>query len=286
VFFAFSGLFFAMTVFVLFRSEQPFGPAAVVAYISSLILTILMLAAPFLGAYFINYYRKLHQIEEAILLLSEKIDPPPDSSSVSDGDLEHPTGVSAVTVIEPPSPAPTGNDSASVNDNSQQIASNETAINTEIRQLIPSDDAPERNRMPTAEKVSKTIDTDELSNQMSLFGSWSGETSKNAMVDNSSDEVLQDDTNNLDINKVDASTLIRAYVLLNDGESLYVRGKSPLSMKKGRKMEVIDVGVYELTIEKLKKETEIHFMLNDKTKSIDNPIKILSGTDNECYPEF
>ena len=279
-FFAFSGVFFVLTLLVLFQSPEPFGLAAIVAYIACLSLTILLFSAPYFAAYFINYYRKLHQIEEAILLLSEhqKVassdDPPlPPYSAVSlletDDDVE-----SAEEPVDSHWQSDAADESSGDGDHTPVSRGVQNASESESSEMIqPSEPPIERRRK--ARKDAMLESQDEF--QLSLFF-------PNASHEKQADSL--DTEGKADPETEEPLTEILAYCLLDDGSEIYLRGDPPFSWKEGIKMISNEVGKYHVDPLDLQDPIQVCFLLNDDEKRMSRKWEVKPTTLNECYPEF
>jgi hypothetical protein len=273
-FFAFSGLFFLLTLLVMFQSEEPFGIAAVIAYFSCLSLTILLLSTPYFASYFINYYRKLHQIEEAILLISEKegiINP----SLPHDLDFNEPP-YSAVTVMDERAPGQNAVDDKAEPTDGHPM---EPPLNP-TDDIIPETGGREGSaQSQLTKKAEKTTEEEDAeAGQLSLLDG----------MFQSPPTPLKEASAELPVEKESESvrTTIQAYALLDTGCDLYIRGDSPFSWKKGRKMKRLDVGKYELIFDDLNEPVEVNFWVNNRKESLSPRITVEPGVKNECYPEF
>ena len=275
-FYAFSGLFFLLTLLVMFRSEEPFGVAAVVAYFACLSLTILLLSVPYFASYFINYYRKLHQIEEAIVRITEYRQ----LSNLPAGDLtneeEHPP-YSAVSAIEE-SISP--EEIRLLKENSSQVpfgSSADSDQEVDAEQISVS-----RRDSVTPKPPSKTTEEEDLDRgQLSLLDDmFAAAFSPEEKSIPEAETVAEEEEPSI------APTTIQAYALLDPDCNLYIRGKSPFPEPKGAKMEKLDVGKYELILHDLADPVTITFWMNNKKRSLSAEVKAEPGTVNEYYPEF
>lgn len=282
--FAFSGVFFLLTLVVLFQSAEPFGVAAIVAYFSSLSLTILLFSAPYFASYFINYYRKLHQIEEAILLISEhrSVGPSPDQKPIPP--------YSAVSVIESHDPESDSDPRAF-----QEIDADSTILEDEPPHLTPPasstlsseasndtqesenriEDSPSTKRVSRRESMLKS--QDEF--QLSLFDTPSSPASEDQLHDASNG----DDSTEAESRK--PLTEIQAYCLLDNGSGLFLRGDPPFSWDEGTPMQVPEVGKFVLEPFPLEKGIRVCFLINDDEKKMSSEWEIEPSISNECYPE-
>ena len=259
----------------MFRSEEPFGVAAVVAYFACLSLTILLLSVPYFASYFINYYRKLHQIEEAIVRITEHQQLSGLSIRSMESGEEHPP-YSAVSTIE------------------ESISSEEIALLKENSSMIPFGSVPEaemetstdhasgKSRISTAEKhPTKTTEEEDLDRgQLSLLDDmFAAELPQKELFQEEAQEAEEEEPSII-------PTTIQAYALLDPDCDLYIRGKSPFPEPKGVKMEKLDVGKYELILRDIAEPVTITFWMNNKKRSLSREVKTEPGTVNECYPEF
>ena len=259
----------------MFRSEEPFGVTAVVAYFACLSLTILLLSVPYFASYFINYYRKLHQIEEAIVRITEhqQISGLPIRSIESHE--EHPP-YSAVSSIE------------------ESIPGEEIALLKETSSLIPFGSVSETDSVASATHLSeknrgsvtegnhptKTTEEEDLDRgQMSLLDDmFATEIPQEELIPET--QLTEEEEPSI------APTTIQAYALLDPDCDLYIRGKSPFPEPKGVKMEKLDVGKYELILRDVTDPVSISFWMNNKKRCLNGEIKAEPGTVVECYPEF
>lgn len=291
ILFAFSGVFFLLTLLVLFQSKEPFGIAAVIAYISCLTLTILLFSAPYFASYFINYYKKLHQIEEAILLLSDQ-----GKSNLKQVDevsaLPPYSAVSALT-DEEHAEMLQGNDDSGVNDlHSSELSDSDKNSGEENRSPSESesrvgtrevddqtnDSSGSSVRKPAPKKKSKSGLTSEDEFQLSLFDipqeAVEIQTEADMEPKVPDDSVAQNDSE------------IHAFLLLDGSAKLFIRGDAPFSWDKGIELKSLDVGKF--TTEAFTVETPINvkFLINDNEKKISEEFVIEPGILNECYPEI
>lgn len=280
---------------VLFQSSEPFGVAAVVAYFSCLTLTILLFSAPYFASYFINYYRKLHQIEEAIVLLSEhktsgivvKEETYPPHSAVSlleeNGTGEHNIGsIDSSHLISETTDTgeePVINSYTSVDSLQNSTASKEQSEDTFLKSKgISSEtvlDVPKRKKTSKKEK-SEPLDVNTGELQLSLFDL------------NDSKEGDFTDAGNVEeiIATPAAKTELYAFLLLDSGCSLYLRGDSPFSRESGILLRELDVGKYVADPFELEEPIEVQFLINDDPKRSSLPCKIEPNICNECYPDI
>lgn len=272
--YAFSGLFFLLTLLVMFQSEEPFSIAAVVAYISCLTLTILLVSIPPFASYFINYRRKLHQIEEAILLLSEKRD------IVKEVNTREEPSYSAVTEIENPSlEILFSNDVPESLLVDEEKEEEEETLSVKTEPEIESEPVLEETETKPKAKTKTPEEIDRERGQMSLLDMFS-----------STEENVIEETVIVEPEKTpereSCPTIIQAYVLLDEGLDLYIRGDSPLWAEEGVKMAQLDVGKYELILDDLTEPAMITFWINDQKKSNDTALRVTPGSTHECYPEI
>ena len=273
--FALSGVFFLLTLLVLFQSKEPFGIAAVVAYITSLFLTILLFSAPYFAAYFISYHRKLHQIEKAIVLLSEQM-----SGSTSPAKDAMPP-YSSVSLIGDTESISVKNDrSGHFPDSLDSIAEGHHAdIAGEGYATDPKLDTDRRK--PAAKKKTRNKPKPDVLRskddyQMSLF-------------DSSLDNETESETSPIEVNQpasVTEPTEIHAYMLLDTGNSLFVRGDSPYSWEKGLELNLLDVGKYRTEPFVIDDAIEVSFLINDNPKQMSERYRIEPSISNECYPDI
>lgn len=279
-FFAFSGVFFVLTLLVLFQSPEPFGLAAIVAYIACLSLTILLFSAPYFAAYFINYYRKLHQIEEAILLLSEH-------QKVASSDESPLPPYSAVSLLE--------SDDA---DSSEQSVDSQLESDPTVEDSSVDGDQTPASRV--AENGSESESPGSVQHAEST-GERRRKTRKDAMLEsqdefqlslffpNSSHEADSESLENenpSDFEPERPLTEILAYCLLDDGSEIFLRGDPPLSWKEGVKMTSNEVGKFHADSLDLQDPIQVRFLLNDDEKRMSRKWEVNPMTLNECYPEF
>ncbi len=277
--FALSGVFFLLTLLVLFQSKEPFGIAAIVAYITSLLLTILLFSAPYFAVYFISYHRKLHQIEKAIVLLSEQKSGRSSPSVVKDAIPPY----SSVSLIEETESALMENgsnrDVAATAPSVPIAEDHHTQINGEAYATEPTIDNDQRKTAAKKKSRNKTKanlleSKDEF--QMSLF-------------DSSTDSETESATSSIeDIPAVHTTepTEIHAFMLLDPGNALFVRGDPPYSWEKGSELNLLDVGKYRTEPFEISDAIEVSFLINDNPKQMSERYRIEPAISNECYPDI
>ena len=263
---------------MLFVSDEPFGLAAIVAYVSSLALTIILFSAPYFASYFINYYKKLHQIEEAILLLSEKGETEVQASVEP---IEQSTdSFSAVSEIEESDIEPDDQLLAEIEGHAlenQFLSSKEN----DGKPSVAAEGTP-HSLKPSTKKIQEDEGDDA---QLSLFSAASDSSeSKGALGDSGSGEqsLFEDRDDQEPLQPI----TILAYVLLDPQHGdLYVRGIPESMGEHSQKMDLIDVGKYQLSLES-SESFEIQFWANDKVPSTSPSLSVEPGETYEVYPEF
>jgi len=294
--FAFSGVFFLLTLLVMFQSAEPFGIAAVVAYVACLTLTILLFSAPYFASYFINYQRKLHQIEEAIVILSEQRI----ASPVDDAAQLPP--YSAVSVIQesehlglPGVEFSSGRSShlelaASASDHAtNQPRVDESQQNDRTTAEVEADadsnlaEPPEKRTGSRKRAKKKDLDpllTSQDEFQLSLFDT--PELAVSAQMGDFEEDLHSAET----AGPLDRKTEIHAYLLLDGGNTLFLRGDAPFSWDKGTEMQTVDVGKYIAEPFEIEEAIEVCFLVNDNQKKKSARCRIEPSLSNECYPEI
>ena len=264
----------------MFRSEEPFGIAAVIAYIACLTLTILLISVPYFASYFINYHRKLHQIEEAIVRVAENRERSNSNGLLDDviqKEEEHPP-YSAVSVIENPIPV------KDIELLRQKSADFPYGGPSEIdsTDLVPVKGENIASTEP--KRIQKTTEEEDLDKgQLSLLDDMF------PMLSDSPSGPQQEELAAMEPEEEESQvvrTTIQAYALLDPDCDLFIRGKAPFPHPKGIKMEKLDVGKYELILEDIPNSLPISFWMNNKKRAQNADIVIEPGAANECYPEF
>jgi hypothetical protein len=281
--FAFSALFFVLTLIVMFRSVDPFGVESVIAYISCLTLTIILFSAPFVASYFINFNRKLRQIEDALLLLSSTRAEPllPEQARMLAQSL-------AMSYLEV---SPLEEDDRGGN------AVDEVSVATRF----PGPDAPvpvpmvkgegdlaSVSETPVIEKgkrkspvKSREVAPDEDEAQLSLFAE--GFESESSAVT----ALPEAETGPAPSVAVEApEILIRVYALLESGVDLLLFGEEPLSWKEGQILRQVEVGVFEGLVQAAKGEVVIAFARSTAPKQRTQRCTVVRDGVNEFYPEW
>ena len=275
-FYAFSGLYFLLTLLVMFLSDEPFGIAAVVAYIACLSLTILLISVPYFASYLINYYRKLHQIEEAIVRIDGNREGEKSLNNLDRESEEHPP-YSAVSVIENSIPP------EEIDILKKQSVDFPFGKASQVPSADPADDATGNIAISEAKHNHKTTEEEDLDKgQLSLLDDMF------PMFTDVPSQPEQEELPEMEEEEKTPAviTTIQAYALLDPDCDLYVRGKAPFPHPKGIKMEKLDVGKYELILEDVPESLPVSFWMNNKKRAQNTDTVIESGAVNECYPEF
>ena len=295
ILFAFSGMFFLLTLLVLFQSKEPFGVAAVVAYVSCLTLTILLFSVPYFASYFINYYQKLHQIEEAILLLSDQrgikvatVDEistlPPYSavtaiadgshSGQSDEEAESKDGVFFADPGEDHMETDGQKDSSIEEPDESVSRSNEDADGAS--QVEDVSEKPKKSPPGKSKKRNSGLSSEDEF-QLSLFDQAPSEEEAEelggipVLSGKNGDEIQ--------------TTEVHAYLLLDASKKLFIRGDAPFSWDAGTELNLLDVGKFATDKFSIESPIQVKFLINDSEKKMSELFEIEPKVLNECYPE-
>lgn len=292
ILFAFSGVFFLLTLLVLFQSKEPFGIAAVIAYISCLTLTILLFSAPYFASYFINYYKKLHQIEEAILLLSDqgksnlkKVDEitalPPYSAVSAMTEEDHAELLQNTDETgESDARKQDSNDSEETADGGmvEPKGFDESSLQKDDTEIEVDSHSVEDVPKPAPKKKAKSNLKSEDEFQLSLFDI--------PEEDGDASDELVDEGEVSGESEIPNDSEIHAYLLLDGSAKLFIRGDEPFNWDKGEELKALDVGKFTTDAFTIDAPIKVKFLINDNKKKTSEVFVIEPGILNECYPEI
>ncbi len=235
------------------------GFAAIVAYMSCIGLSLIQLLGAYFAPIFIIYHQKLIQLEENTLAINRLLERQEDLQVVVNQKLEEKiTQISGLSLAE-----------------LELDASNVEAFKlfAEKAAALGTEDA-------DSEELSETVDmqeTPEDKNQIFL----SFEPVEEAEGE---EEMLIDDADM--VPEFNLPTHIQVYSFIGNHNELFIRGDAPLSWEEGKKMDMLDVGKFEIIVDVSSDELSFDLYINDQIRAEQSPLLVQAGDTIECYPEF